>query len=153
MLSAETKEFLESGCALIVATVSGENEPFASRAWGLDVLDDEEDRVRLLLEAEGGQAVANLRETGMIAVTAANVPTLHSMQLKGRALRVVPATADDHRRSERYCDEFFADIEATDGTERRLLERWRPRELVACEIAVEELYDQTPGPSAGAELS
>jgi len=152
LLSAETKDFLESGCALIIATVSSIGEPFASRGWGLDVLDGD-GHVRLLLEAADTRVVENLVDTGRIAITAAHVPTLHSMQLKGHFVRTLPVDDRDRQKAARYCDAFFADIEATDGTPRRLLERLRPEDYVACELVIEEFSDQTPGPGAGASIA
>ena len=151
MLSAETKDFLESGCALIVATVSSTGEPFATRGWGLEVL-DENGRVRLLLDAADAHALGDLSDTGRIAITAAHVPTLHSMQMKGHGVGSEPGSDRDRRKAREYCDEFFTDIESTDGTNRRLLERLVPDDYVACEIVIDEFYDQTPGPGAGASL-
>ncbi|HEX4821221.1 MAG TPA: pyridoxamine 5'-phosphate oxidase family protein [Acidimicrobiales bacterium] len=150
MLSAETKDFLESGCALIVATVSSSGEPFATRGWGLFVID--EGRVRLLLDERDERALADLRHGGRVAITAAHVPTLHSLQMKGRFVRSEPADDRDRQKVMDYCDNFFTDIENTDGQPRRLLERLVPEGYVACELVIEEFYDQTPGPGAGASL-
>ena len=152
MLSAETKEFLESGCALIIATVSSSGEPFASRGWGIDVLDGD-GRIRLLLEEADSRVLENLLDTGRIAITAAHVPTLHSMQLKGRYVRSEPADDRDRRKAARYCDAFFTDIENTDGTPRRLLQRLMPEGYVACEVTIDDFFDQTPGPGAGASIA
>lgn len=151
MLSAETKEFLESGCALIVATVSSVGEPFATRGWGLFVLDDS-GRVRILLDEADTTALRDLDDSGRVAITAAHVPTLHSVQMKGRFLHTEPADDRDHQKVVQYCDSFFTDIENTDGQPRRLLERLVPESFVACELVIDEFYDQTPGPGAGASL-
>ena len=152
MVSAETKEFLESGCALVLATVSSDGAPFASRGWGLDFLSPDGDRVQLLLDIADVTAIDNLEQTGRIAVTATNVPTLHSMQMKGRYVRMLDVDDDDRARADRYCDAFFDDIERTDGTDRPRLERLRPTDYVVCELVIEEFFDQTPGPGAGASL-
>ena len=151
MWSAATKEFLESGCALIVGSVSSDGEPFAARAWGLTIAAD--DSFRLLLDVDDQGTMTNLDDTGVIAITATNVPTLHSMQMKGCCDRFEPATDADHERAARYCEEFFTDIENTDGSERRLLERLRPAGFVACILTVGECFDQTPGPAAGSVLA
>ena len=152
MLSAETKDFLESGCALIVATVSSSGEPFATRAWGMFVLDDA-GRVRMLFDETDAHALDDLRDGGRIAITAAHVPTLHSMQMKGRFVRSEPANDRDREKAAQYCESFFTDIERSDGQPRRLLERLVPYEYVAGEFVIEEFYDQTPGPGAGASLA
>jgi hypothetical protein len=58
----------------------------------------------------------------------------------------------DAERARRYSDAFFADIVVTDGTPLALLERMLPTGYVSCTVAVDALYDQTPGPEAGASL-
>jgi len=151
LLSEQTKDFLESGCALIVATVSSSGEPFATRGWGMFVLDDA-GRVRMLLDDTDTHALDDLHDSGRVAITAAHVPTLHSLQMKGRFVRAEPATDRDRQKAEDYCDNFFTDIERTDGQDRRLLERMVPNGYVACELVIEEFYDQTPGPGAGASV-
>jgi hypothetical protein len=153
VLSAATQEFLEAGCALIVATVSSAGEPIATRGWGLDVVDAEAGRLRVILPAKDAPALANLEDSRRISITAADVPTLHSMQLKGRQVGSSEATDADHERVDRYCDAFFAEIARSDGTPRSLTERLRPEEFVVYEIVVDEYYDQTPGPGAGASLA
>lgn len=148
----ETVAFLESGCALIVGLVGGEGAPHATRGWGLTVLDRHDGRVRLLVDAADARARACIADTGAVAITAAHVPTLRSLQLKGRSAAVEPATGADRARARAYCDAFFTDIEGTDGTPRSLPERLVPRDFVAVAVAVAECFDQTPGPGAGARV-
>ena len=54
------------------------------------------------------------------------------------------------RLAARYCDEFFADITATDGTERPILDRIVPSRFAAVVVSAGDWFDQTPGPGAGA---
>ncbi len=89
---------------------------------------------------------------GRIAITATDVPTLRSLQLKGRIADVEPMTDDDLAKSEQYTNDFYDDIVSTDHIPRDLLERVRPREFVVCTVVVDELYDQTPGPRAGTSM-
>ena len=138
---------------MIVGTVSPTGEPHASRGWGLAVAAAQDSQVRLLLDADDSTALDNLAATGAVAITAGHVPTLRAMQLKGRATRIEPATADDYRNSERYVDAFFTDVQNTDGTARPLLDRLRARDVVACIVEVDDWFDQTPGPVAGAPLA
>jgi hypothetical protein len=147
----ERTAFLESGCALILGTVLPDGEPHAGRGWGLTVL-PEDGHVRLLLDAEDLALVDQAARRGAIAITGASVRTLLAVQLKGRALSVEAASGDDTARAERYCDAFFGDIVDTDGLDRSVVERMTPLDYVACTVAVERLFDQTPGPGAGARL-
>lgn len=149
VLDRTTIEFLSGGCALIVGTVSGDGVPIATRAWGCSVLPGDDATVRLLLASDDTTTLEHVAPGGRIAITAADVRTLRSLQLKGRAVRVEPVTDADGQRAHAYVDAFFTDIEETDGSPRSVLERLVPVGYVACIVAVEELFDQTPGPRAG----
>jgi hypothetical protein len=144
--------FLEGGCAIIVGAVLDDGAPHATRGWGLTLLPGEPARARLLLAADDSVGVAALTGGRAIAVTAADVPSLRSVQVKGHSLGVTPGTDDDRARAARFADAFFGDIARTDGTDRRVLERIVPADYVACTFTIEELYDQTPGPGAGAVM-
>ncbi len=147
MLDEGMVSFLHGGCALIACTLDAQGEPYASRAWGLTVLCSEgEVRVRLLVKPED---VAS----GRVAITATDVPTLRSLQMKGHIVDVEPMTDADLAKSEQYTTDFYDDIVATDHIPRDLLERVRPQLFVACTVVVDELYDQTPGPRAGSSVA
>jgi hypothetical protein len=151
VLDHETAALLTGGSALIVGAVDPGGMPHALRGWGLDVLEHEPLRVRVLLDAHEHEAIGCLAPSRPVAVTAADVPTLRSVQLKGRSAGVDAAVPDDAARLHRYVDMFFGDIVATDGTPRAVLERIVPdaTALVALTVAVDDRFDQTPGPGAG----
>jgi hypothetical protein len=148
----ESTTLLEAGSALIVATVAPDGSPLATRGWGLTVLGDDPPTVRLLLNAHETTTLGHVEAGGAIAVTAADVPTLRSLQLKGRAVALEPATADDVDRAGRYVEALFADIAAADGADPAILRRWLPLEYVAATLEVDDCFDQTPGPGAGSPL-
>jgi hypothetical protein len=152
VLSPETATLLEGGYALIVGTADAGNLPHASRGWGVTVLSREPAEIRLLIDAEDSVAIANLVPDAKIAITGGNVQTLHSIQVKGSVRAVEPGTDNDRARAARYADEFFADVGRVDGTPRELLNRLMARDFVACTVHIVELYDQTPGPAAGASM-
>ena len=153
MFDPETQTFLESGCALIVGTVGPDGAPHAGRGWGLELLDgDPGPRFRLLLDIEDERTIEHLADGGAIAVTATNVLTLRSIQLKGRATGPEAATPDDHRRAQRYIERFFADAHTVDQTPWTRFEAVLPAGYVACTVEVQERFDQTPGPGAGARI-
>jgi hypothetical protein len=49
----------------------------------------------------------------------------------------------------RFCDDFWGDVEDIHGTPRYLLDRLVPSRLAAVDVAIDEVYNQTPGPKAG----
>ena len=152
MFDDDRKTFLESGCSLILGTVLPDGEPHAGRGWGLTVLPDPA-RVRLLLDVEDTTTNDCAAGGGAVAITAASVRTLRSLQLKGRVLSVETASLDDAARAARYCEAFFSDIEETDGFGREITQRLVPIGYLACTVEVDDLFDQTPGPAAGARLT
>jgi hypothetical protein len=142
----------ERGYSLIVGTVDDDGAPRATRGWGLKVVDEEGRRVRVTMSADDEIAVANL-EGRLVAVTGADVRSLQAMQMKGRVAAVEGPDADDLARMTSHSDLFFAAVEQTDGTPPNLLKRILPTEVVAVEFVVDELYDQSPGPTAGAAIA
>lgn len=144
------RDLFERGSALIVATVDDDGAPVAARGWGMDWTGPRS--ARLLLDADDVSTVSHATTGGPIAVTAADVATLQSVQVKGRCLGVEPATDHDRRRARRFCDELYDDIHRTDGTPLATLERFTPAGFVVCHLEVHESFDQTPGPGAGAAV-
>lgn len=150
MIDDATTRHLHSGCALLIGTVSADGRPHAARGHGVRVLDADPLRIRLVLSAEDAVLLENLRGDGRIAITTADVATLHSIQMKGVAAPVEPATDADHAIAASYTDQFLTDIEHIDRYPRPLLDAWAVTTYVACTVTVDEIFDQTPGPSAGA---
>ena len=153
MFDEETRGFLESGCGLIVGTVAADGAPYAGRGWGLDVLDvGPPAHLRLLLDRDDEETIAHVVAGAAIAVTATNIRTLRSIQLKGRAIAPEVLTPEDEARGHAYIDEFFADVEAVDGVPRERFEHFVPSGFVVCTFEAHEHFDQTPGPGAGARV-
>jgi hypothetical protein len=96
---------------------------------------------------------ANLEATGRIAATVTDVVTLRSAQVKGRVVAFDAPTPADTRRLVRQVDAVLARIAEVDGTPTAILEHFRPGRVFGVTMAVEEVYDQTPGPVAGARLA
>jgi len=135
-----------------VCTVGADGHPRASRAWGLTVVDAHAGRVRLLVEADDHITVANIRGRGAVAITATNVMTFGSMQLKGRGLGIEQPTAEDTAKRDQYTHDFLDDVHAANSYPMDVMERWAGRRIIAALIEVDSLYDQTPGPSAGVAI-
>jgi hypothetical protein len=155
VIAVETAAFLEGGCAIIVGSVAADGEPRANRGWGITVLPDACDEalsVRLLLGTNDLTLRENLEATGRIAITAGDVATLRSTQLKGRVVAIEDGSSEDRERATGYVKAFADDVVAVDRTPRELIVRMAPSEFFAVTVAVHELYDQTPGPGAGARL-
>ena len=157
MLDERLVAFLESGCSIIVGIVGDDGEPHARRGWGIDVLDAGAGRIRLLLEANGGgprgPGLEGWAGAPRIAITGADIHTLYSVQCKGAVVRAEALTDDDRARHEAFCAAMFEHIHEVDGFPLEMIVRMRPNDLVALEVEVDELFDQTPGPRAGTPIA
>ena len=151
MIGAELAELLESPCSLIVGTVDADRLPDASRAWGIEVIDDR--RLRTLLSTQAPVTRRNVEQGGAVALTATHFTTFESMQLKGYATLVEEATPADRIRFDRYCTGAGRAIAESDGAPEELVMRFMTAGVYACVMAVESVFDQTPGRSAGTQLA
>jgi hypothetical protein len=155
MLEPDVIDLIESGCGMLAGFVTASGLPFATRGWGLTVLGDGK-RARLLvgtveMQHLGYPPGGEISTT--VAVTGANILTLRSVQLKGPITSVEPMNDDaDARRLSSYCNGYFDDVLVVDSIPRYLMERMVPADLMACEFEIVEVYDQTPGPNAGAAV-
>lgn len=149
--ASELMAMIDSGAGLVVGTVSPDGEPRADRAWAAAVVDEQGRRVRFVMSADDPAVMRNL-ETGAVSLTGAEVLTYQSIQLKGRPVVVEPPTADDVDAVRVQSGTFFDAVHRVDGNPLEALWRMLPLQMVAVEMIVEETFDQTPGPGAGATI-
>lgn len=149
-LDPEHVAFAADGRALIVGVVDDLGVPCATRGWGFRVTGE---RAVVLLDADDVAALGSVTAGRGIAVSAADVATLRSLQMKGVVVDVVPLTDEDRTALDHYVRTFYAAVIAVDGVPRALIERVTPSRFVACRFDVREIYDQTPGPGAGAPIA
>lgn len=146
-------QFLHSGCALLVGTADASGRPHGSRAWGLTVIGLDPVSVRLLVDAADTTTLSNLQPDSLVAITAASVATLRSLQMKGRVVRMEPVTDVDEAKRVQYTADFTNDIHKTDGDPLVVIRAWANRSVVPYIVDVDAIFDQTPGPAAGAAMS
>ena len=151
MIEPEVTELLESPCSLIVASVAADGLPDVVRGFGAATLGP--DRVRVLLPADSDTTFANLADGGRIALTTTHFITAVSWQLKGVAVAIEPPTAGDRIRFDAYCAGSLDILSVAQDMPREVIARLIPAEVTACEMVVEQIFDQTPGPDAGARVA
>ena len=151
MIEPEVVELLESPCSLLVATVAPDGVPEGVRAWGAEVLGPE--RVRLLLASNAERTLANLEAGGRLALTTTHFVTNVSWQLKGHVVATGPVTAADRIRYDAFCAGCVEIVHEIDQVPREVVWRLVPPGIVACEMVVEQVFDQTPGPQAGSRVA
>ena len=151
MIPQSIVTLLETGVSVMVGTRDDALMPECTRAWGIRI-DARRDTVTIFLsKAIAGHTLDNLRDNGQIAVTCTR-PTDHvTCQLKGRVRSMKPATRIDREVSHKWHREFTAELKAI-GVPSVLSEAWIAEPTVAVEIAVSDVFDQTPGPGAGRKI-
>jgi hypothetical protein len=138
----------------VVGMVTATGAPSVTRGWGVRIVDGGRRATLLLSTAE----VAALGHAGddptgtAIALTATDIRTLRTVQVKGVIDLVEPADDDDLQLLAGYRSEFFAVVNELDMLSVELLERIVPDRLTACSFDIREAFDQTPGPGAGRSL-
>jgi hypothetical protein len=152
VFDTETVRLIESDVSLVIGLVDPDGAPIVSRACGVNVLDAEARTVRLLLDAEDEPALGHLTHGAVIALTTGNVRTHEAKQFKGRVVTVEPPTPADEARALQYYEAFCDVVQESDGIDREAVERLIPTRFLACVVEFDDMFDQTPGPGAGAPI-
>lgn len=150
-LPEDVVELIASGVDAYVATCDGALEPESMLAMGVHVHGDGRKLTVHLPSALAGATLENLRVNPELAVTLIRPSDCKAVQVKGRVSRVRPSEETD-RALQRVYRAALVEQLAIVGVPRELTRRvnWWPS--VAVEIAVRDLYVQTPGPRAGEPL-
>ena len=140
---------LEPGRSILVGTVDPAGWPAACRGVALVVDADHEGFTVYVPVATSAETVANLASNGRIAVVASEPVSHSSVQLKGR-IRAVRVAREDEEARVRLSIERFADTLDEVGLPRGVTRTMTCWPAFAIEARVEAVFDQTPGPRAGA---
>lgn len=140
---------MHEGGGLLVGTTDGAGVPRGTRGWGLRL--DADGHLRVTVSADDPVIVENLSD-GVVALTAADVRTLRSAQLKGRIVGVEEPDDIDRVVTDEQTATFLQAIVETDGYSPAVLRRIVPDRLLTIVVEVSSGFDQTPGPTAGVEL-
>jgi Pyridoxamine 5'-phosphate oxidase len=152
VLDPDVVEFIRGGVAVGVASRDGDLRPEFARGWGPEVSVDG-CSLRLCVSApEGSRMRANLERNGAVAVGFSPPTIARAVQVKGVAAQVSEPEAADLERVERHVQAFVAEAGRI-GAPAELSQRMFVGEgLVAIQFSIDEVFDQTPGPTAGRRL-
>ncbi len=148
----ELARFVEGPVLMTLATRDARNRPTIARSAG-GRFPDPSGRLEVAISAHlWPETVANLRDNGALSVTVVDPARYVAFQLKGRAtLRA--ADRVDRDRGEAYVlrtENLLADL----GVDRSAIRYWlTARDLVVASLEVESIFEQTPGPRAGAVVA
>ncbi len=151
MLSKELSGFLEEGLGSHLASRNERLEPNAARVSALAVEGDGLHVVAFVPDAGAEAVLPDLRANGQVAVVCARPPDERGCQLKGTFVEARPAR-DDERAFVTDQWERFRDRLELIGLPRVATDGWTAWPCTAIRIRVQAVFDQTPGPGAGAPL-
>lgn len=151
MISPELQSFLESGVSLLIGTRDARMLPACMRAFGARVEPGGRELTMFLPDATNARTLANLRDNGRIAVGFSRIEDHRSLQVKGTVRELRPAAPGERELVVRYVAAFAGSL-AFVGLPPATSMRMAHWPCQAVRLDLESLFEQTPGPAAGAPL-
>ena len=152
MLDPDVVELIQGGVAVGVATCDDDLRPEFARGWGPEVSADGRSVTLCVSAPEGSRMRANLERNGALAVGFSPPTIARAVQLKGVATRVAESDAADLERVERHLRSFVAECERIGAPAELSRRMFVGTGMVAVRFPIDEVFDQTPGPTAGRRL-
>lgn len=143
---------VEGGRAVIVGTVDAAGHPACCRGIAITTKNDFDSIIVYVPVATGQETVANVATTRRVAVAWSHPISHESLQVKGVTRGVRVASPSEQPLVEQRLGDF-ADILDTLGVPRHLTLSVAHWPAFAIEVSVDQVFDQTPGPHAGAALT
>lgn len=152
IIPEELPELIASGVDVYVATRDAELEPESMLAMGVRAHRERAALTLYLPEALAKVTLKNLADNGQIAVTLIRPSDFKAVQVKGTAVSIRPSTETDREFQAIFRAALIEQMEAV-GVPRCATRRlvWWPS--LAVEVAVREVFRQTPGPAAGEPMT
>jgi hypothetical protein len=150
-LAEEVVTFVRGGVAVIVASRDDELRPQVGRGWGTEISADGESVTLCIGAPPDSPMRANLQHGRGIAATFTLPTSYRGVQIKGDVLELGEPTAQQLARVGEHLEAFARETEQV-GLTRELARRLIDPVLLAVTFSARELYDQTPGASAGVRL-
>lgn len=156
MLTDDQAAFIQGGrISITAASRDARRLPSVVRAAACR-LDAGGERMTLLLATrQAAQVLADVAATGAIAVVFSEPSTHRTLQFKGRDARLDSVRPDDLALACAHRDSFVEELLPLGYTREfaRTIHSVPGDELSAVSFTVTEVYEQTPGPRAGARVT
>jgi hypothetical protein len=152
MLNPEVAAFVEGGQDIRVATCNARLEPYGCRVLAAVVAPDHTHLTAFLPEPAAAPILENLAANPQAAFCFGRPTDDVTCQLKGRFVAARPAT-DAERTVIEAQQALLGQQMAMIAIPEVAFAGWPSWPAVAITIRVEAVFDQTPGPGAGARLS
>lgn len=150
-MDKELSAFIEEGHSSHIATRDERLQPNAARVAAVTVEPDGEHVVAFVPSAAAGAVLGDLHQNGQVAVVLVRPTDDRGCQLKGVFTDARDATMAERPIVHRQWERFRETLEIV-GIPRAATEAWIWWPCVAVRFRVNAMFDQTPGPGAGAPL-
>jgi hypothetical protein len=151
MISKDLAAFLQEGIAIQIGTRNARFEPNGARVVAVRVGEDGGTIVAFVPEIAAPQVLPDLHANGQAALVFARPPDERACQVKGVFVEARDARAEDKTFVLDQWERWVVRLTSI-GLPRETTERWQTWPCVAVTLRVTALFDQTPGPRAGAAL-
>jgi hypothetical protein len=142
---------IENVGTILVGTRGATLTPEVTRSWGPSILPDGHTIDLCISLSAGAKTLDNLRDHEEVAVTFHQTVTYKTVQLKGRFLESGELTPQDWESVERQKN-ILTEQAKVHGIPMSIGSRLFSHDLVKLRIAVQQAFEQTPGPGAGGTL-
>ena len=146
------RDFLEGGLGIHIGTRNSDLEPSGARVAAVRVDDDGLHLLVYIAEVAAPRVLADLQSNGQAAVVFARPTDDRACQVKGQFVGVRPARAEEQPFVEAQWARFLDNVEKI-GVSRSITRGWITWPAVAIRLRASAVFEQTPGPDAGAALA
>ena len=152
MIDKDLAAFLQEGVGIHIATRNAALEPNGTRALAVKVEDDGRHLAVYVARVASVRILGDLEDNGQAAVSFGRPVDDKACQVKGTFLAARDASDDERPLIAAQWDGFLASLEQI-GIPRAATRAWITWPAVAIRLRVNAVFDQTPGPGAGAQIT
>jgi len=152
MIDNELASFLQEGIAIELGTRTADLQTNGVRVVAVRVEDGGEELVAYVPLAGSRAVLADLEDNGQAALVFARPPDERACQLKGTFTGARRAETSEREVVESQWGRWLDRLE-TIGYARSTFGHWTTWPCLAIRVRVNAIFNQTPGPGAGARLA
>lgn len=152
MIDKDLAAFLQEGVGIHVATRNAALRPNGTRALAVAVDADGLHIVVYVADVAAARVLPDLEANGQVAVGFGRPIDDRACQVKGLFIGARPATEAERPAVSAQWDRFLGSLEQI-GIPRAATRMWVTWPAVAIRLRATTLFNQTPGPDAGAPIA
>jgi hypothetical protein len=152
MIDAELSAFLHEGVGIHIATRNAALQPNGARALAVKVEDDGRHLVVYVARVAAARLLQDLEDNGQASVGFGRPVDDRACQVKGVFIESRDASEAERPFIAAQWDGFLTNLE-TIGIPRAATRGWITWPAVAIRLRANALFNQTPGPGAGAPIA